>query len=60
MWGKELADQLVLIAPEEGTVMMDKGDIMKTIYEHMLRIDGIAGSRRVSLKLSVVPVDGSI
>lgn len=53
------ADELTSIAPVAGTFVMDKGDIVKTIYKCPLvddtRTRETAGSRMVESRVSVVP-----
>lgn len=60
MPGNGCADQLALRVPVVGTIMMDKGGIMKTLYKWLLLNDKelrkLQSPECLSLKVSLIPV----
>lgn len=60
MPGNGYADQLALRVPVVGTIMMDKGGIMKALYKCLLLNDKelrkLQSPECLSLKVSLIPV----
>lgn len=60
MPGNGYADQLALRVPVVGTIMMDKGGIMKALYKWLLLNDKelrkLHSPECLSLKVSLIPV----
>lgn len=53
MWVNKCADQLCLIVPVTGTIMVDEGEILKTINERM-EVDDTDTNYLVGVKMSAL------